>query len=279
MASQKRYQPFDRKPLAMLIFELDEGRTFPDALLKELERYFRVEQFVRSCGELWPLLFNEVPSVIIVSQTLREVDALALIRGLKSSRHAFDIRYFLCSPKATSSVKRICELNGIDGCFSDEDDPAAVAKAVYESYKELEESAADRRLQTVREMYGDDMFLTDSREIWELGSVVSEALFRPLGFNTQLSGTKYLEFIICLRVFGVPKNMNLLYRLCAECFAVKVSSVERAVRYSIERAWTGSSPYMQYKLFGNSVDPERGKPTNSEFVETIVQHTIERLCR
>lgn len=288
MAHQIRYQPFDRKPLAILFFEAGNrsnaipssqtGNGFADALSEELKQHFRVAPVIHSCSELWPLLFNEIPSVMIFSQTLREVDAVALIRSFKSSRHAFDIRYFLCSAKATSSIKSICKLNGIDGCFSEEDDPSAVAKTVYESYKELEKSAADRRLQSIREMYGDDMFFNDRREIWELGAVVSEALFKPIGLNTEHIGTKYLELIIGLRLFGVPKNMRLIYVLCADCFGVSAASVEKAVRYSIERAWTGSSPYMQYKLFGNSVDPERGKPTNSEFVETIVRHTIERLC-
>ena len=55
------------------------------------------------------------------------------------------------------------------------------------------------------------------------------------------------------------------------------AAVERAIRYSVERAWEDGNLYMQFELFGNTTDSAKGKPTNAEFIATVVQHIRNRL--
>jgi two-component system response regulator (stage 0 sporulation protein A) len=47
------------------------------------------------------------------------------------------------------------------------------------------------------------------------------------------------------------------------------SRVERAIRHAIELAWDRGNVEMMNKFFGYTINVERGKPTNSEFIAMI----------
>ena len=47
------------------------------------------------------------------------------------------------------------------------------------------------------------------------------------------------------------------------------SRVERAIRHAIEISWNRGDYDLMEDLFGNSVDVDRSKPTNSEFIATL----------
>ena len=68
-----------------------------------------------------------------------------------------------------------------------------------------------------------------------------------------------------------------MYEYVAMYYHSTPAAVERAIRYSIECAWEGGNLYMQFELFGNTTDSAKGKPTNAEFIATVVQHIRNRL--
>ena len=68
------------------------------------------------------------------------------------------------------------------------------------------------------------------------------------------------------RIGGITKE---LYPEVANKFRTTSSRVERAIRHAIEVSWNrGDYEYME-ELFGHSVDYDRAKPTNSEFIATV----------
>ena len=60
-----------------------------------------------------------------------------------------------------------------------------------------------------------------------------------------------------------------LYPEIAQKYATTVSRVERAIRHAIEVAWNRGQIDMHEKLFGYTVNSNKGKPTNSEFIAMI----------
>ena len=65
---------------------------------------------------------------------------------------------------------------------------------------------------------------------------------------------------------GITKE---LYPELAAKFDTTVSRVERAIRHAIEVSWNrGNWDYMQ-EIFGYSVDIDKDKPTNSDFIITV----------
>ena len=60
-----------------------------------------------------------------------------------------------------------------------------------------------------------------------------------------------------------------LYPELASKFDTTVSRVERAIRHAIEVSWNRGNWDLMEEIFGNSVDIDRAKPTNSEFIVTV----------
>ena len=60
-----------------------------------------------------------------------------------------------------------------------------------------------------------------------------------------------------------------LYQEIEDKFETTVSRVERAIRHAIEVSWNRGDWDLMEELFGHSVDIDKAKPTNSEFMVTI----------
>ena len=66
-----------------------------------------------------------------------------------------------------------------------------------------------------------------------------------------------------LRINDITKG---LYPAVAKDFNSTPSRVERSIRHAIEVCWTRGDYEVLTEYFGNTVDPDRGKPTNGEFI-------------
>lgn len=68
-----------------------------------------------------------------------------------------------------------------------------------------------------------------------------------------------------------------LYPKIAEAFDSTASRVERAIRHMIERTWLTGDMDAQHRLFGSAIDPDKGKPTNTQFILRMVYITRQRM--
>jgi len=60
-----------------------------------------------------------------------------------------------------------------------------------------------------------------------------------------------------------------LYPLIGKKFNTTASRVERAIRHSIDIAWTRGDVETINKIFGYTINNEKGKPSNSEFIAMV----------
>ena len=97
-------------------------------------------------------------------------------------------------------------------------------------------------------------------------------ILTDIGVPENIKGHRYLACAITL----VVKEPGLLdhivkglYTEVAKTFQTTPNRAERAIRHAIEVAWDRGdlSTLMQY--FGNTINPAKGKPTNSEFIARI----------
>lgn len=100
-------------------------------------------------------------------------------------------------------------------------------------------------------------------------------LLDELGVPTALKGRRYMLFGAAY-VACAPHLANAysrkMYPLLGDKFSATPQAVERAIRTAIENTWLhGNLPAIQ-RLFGFSVDAERGKPTNAEFISMLAEH-------
>lgn len=93
-----------------------------------------------------------------------------------------------------------------------------------------------------------------------------------LGVPSHIKGYQYIRESIMIVydrpeiVGGITKE---LYPEVAKKYETTVSRVERAIRHAIEVSWNRGSWDLMEEIFGHSIDIDKAKPTNSEFIVTI----------
>lgn len=105
----------------------------------------------------------------------------------------------------------------------------------------------------------------------ELQSNISN-LLHSLGVPSHIKGYEYIREGIGL-LYNKPSILGAITKEMYPEIAVKYnttsSRVERAIRHAIEISWSRGDYDLMEDLFGNSVDVDRSKPTNSEFIATL----------
>lgn len=97
-------------------------------------------------------------------------------------------------------------------------------------------------------------------------------ILHELGVPSHIKGYQYIRegiSIIYQRpdvIGGITKE---LYPELAKKFDTTTSRVERAIRHAIEVSWNRGNWDLMEEIFGHSVDIDKAKPTNSEFIVTI----------
>lgn len=97
-------------------------------------------------------------------------------------------------------------------------------------------------------------------------------MLHELGMPSHIKGYQYIrEGIMMIYndpdiIGGITKE---LYPDIATKFDTTVSRVERAIRHAIEVSWNRGNWDLMEEVFGHSVDIDKAKPTNSEFIVTI----------
>ena len=97
-------------------------------------------------------------------------------------------------------------------------------------------------------------------------------ILHELGVPSHIKGYQYIRESIMVVydnpeiVGGITKE---LYPEVAKKYDTTVSRVERAIRHAIEVSWNRGSWDLMEDIFGHSIDIDKAKPTNSEFIVTI----------
>lgn len=92
-------------------------------------------------------------------------------------------------------------------------------------------------------------------------------LLLATGIPRNLSGYHYLISAILLYQQNPAQSMTKeLYVAVAQKHGTTPVRAERAMRHAIESAFNRCDTDVIYKFFGETLNPARGKPTNSEFI-------------
>ena len=102
--------------------------------------------------------------------------------------------------------------------------------------------------------------------------VVISDIMRQIGVPAHIKGYQYLRTAIKLSVSDnemLGSVTKLLYPTVAKMYNTTASRVERAIRHAIEVAWDRGDVDVLSSYFGYTIQSQRGKPTNSEFIAMI----------
>ena len=97
-------------------------------------------------------------------------------------------------------------------------------------------------------------------------------LMHKVGIPANISGHQFLREAILMviedrgLITGITKE---LYPNVADKYKTTAAKVERSIRHAIEVCWLRGRVDVLENTFGYTINPERGKPTNSEFIAMV----------
>ena len=242
------------KQLSVLL--ADEKSETALTLVSELKKNMMdVKVCEKSGATLLQLVESKTPDVIIMDAFLMHIDALGVLQRLNK----------------LNLMKRplIIVFSSIDKSHFE----AEILKAGADYYflKPIEPSLLAER---IPQLYSwKDMGSTKSNSNNETNiEVTISEIMHQIGVPAHIKGYQYLREAI-KRSVNDPEMLNsvtkILYPTVAKAFSTTPSRVERAIRHAIEVAWDRGDVDVLSSYFGYTIQCERGKPTNSEFIAMI----------
>lgn len=117
---------------------------------------------------------------------------------------------------------------------------------------------------------------TNNSELKESSNSILDritCIMHEIGIAAHLKGYEYIREAIIMSIIDVQKLdciTKILYPEIAKKYNTTASRVERAIRHAIEKAWMRGNTKKIDEFFGYTVSCNKGKPTNSEFIATLV---------
>ena len=100
-------------------------------------------------------------------------------------------------------------------------------------------------------------------------------IIHQIGVPAHIKGYQYLRTAILLTIKDsdiINSVTKVLYPSVAKQYSTTTSRVERAIRHAIEVAWDRGDVDTLNSYFGYTIQNNRGKPTNSEFIAMIADN-------
>ena len=100
-------------------------------------------------------------------------------------------------------------------------------------------------------------------------------IIHQIGVPAHIKGYQYLRSAILMTIRNndvINSVTKVLYPSVAKTYQTTTSRVERATRHAIEVAWDRGDVDTLNSYFGYTVQNNRGKPTNSEFIAMIADN-------
>lgn len=194
------------------------------------------------------------PDVIIMDAFLQHIDAMGVISRINMKDPVNRPLVIVMSSIDNPNFERELTKCGVDYYFLKPIDPQMMAERIVQisSWKGTGVAAN---------------YIPEQ----DLNIVITDILHQ-IGVPAHIKGYKYVREAIRLTVED-PEMLNsvtkILYPTVAKNFGSTASRVERAIRHGIEVAWDRGDVEVLNAYFGYTIQSQRGKPTNSEFVAMI----------
>lgn len=112
---------------------------------------------------------------------------------------------------------------------------------------------------------------------WEKATAMSreKEILNNLGIRCNLLGYNYILDALKMIREDQDSLKNItkeLYPELAGKYKTQSCNIERAIRHAIEHAWNMGNMELKNEIFGYTVNPEKGRPSNGEFLAAIAHY-------
>ncbi|MDI9462001.1 MAG: sporulation transcription factor Spo0A [Bacillota bacterium] len=240
------------------VFVADDNREFSDLLVEYLEQQRDIEVVGKAYDgkEALDLIAENPPDVLLLDIIMPHLDGLGVLEKINEMENKPKV-IMLTAFGQENITRKAVELGA--------------------SYYILKPFNMDVLVERIR-LLGNGAVPAPS--VSSLSRVTKKSslevdvtgIIHEIGIPAHIKGYHYLREAIMMVVEDVDllgSVTKILYPRIAEKFDTTSSRVERAIRHAIEVAWSRNNIDTIKKFFGYTVNTERGKPTNSEFIALV----------
>lgn len=237
-----------------------------EMMRKKMEDVVRKQTQCRLIGtyEKGNLLLSGIqenePDVVLLNPVLPGLDGIGVIEKIRSDVQYDGIRFILVANSKQTKVLEILKNRKNVKFLPWENNVETLEKCMIESPKTT--GAQERSVPL------EDIVVERGNQKKDLNLIVTQ-MIHEIGVPAHIKGYLYLRTAILMAVENVDvlnAVTKQLYPDIAREHGTTDTRVERAIRHAIEVAWERGNIDMIHELFGYTIQADKGKPTNSEFI-------------
>ncbi|MBE7035199.1 MAG: sporulation transcription factor Spo0A [Ruminococcaceae bacterium] len=222
------------------------------------------------------LIIEKEPDVVILDVIMPKMDGLELLERLQETNLA---KKPLCIVVSAVSHDHIAAKAMQLGARYYLVKPLASNDILIKRIRQIAEMYAEGNASTCKRLgLAEGFALTDNHTINaplfadnNLEAIITDVI-HEIGVPAHIKGYHYLREAISLCIHDrefINSITKLLYPTVARNYQTTSSRVERAIRHAIEVAWSRGREEILNGIFGYTIDTNKGKPTNGEFIAMI----------
>lgn len=234
----------------------DERRKLTDGLRKSGFTYLEEACNGDSAMER---LKNGKYDIAIVDLWISGIDGIGIIRNAKSTCKSLPA-FILTSPINKQSILIEASDAGADVCLLKPYDIQSLASHI-------------NALMNIKSRTADASAANATHNA-DIETQVTK-IIHQIGVPAHIKGYQYLRTAILMTIENndiINSVTKILYPTVAKKYQTTTSRVERAIRHAIEVAWDRGDVDTLNSYFGYTIQNNRGKPTNSEFIAMIADN-------
>src|SRR5665648_635679 len=263
-----------QRPIRVLL--ADDNREFVEVIKKFIERQedMTLVGVAYHGNEALELISREKPHVVLLDIIMPLLDGLGVLEELQNSTQRPKV-IILTAFGQEAMTQRAVNL-GADYYILKPFDLETLGKRIRQIQDEFSDSVniiqptlAGTNVQNIANPQCSNGMLPPSTVNYE---VEVTRMIHQMGVPAHVKGYQYLRDAIVNVVLDVSllgAVTKELYPMIAVKYKTTPSRVERAIRHAIELAWDRGNVDFMNRYFGYTINVDRGKPTNSEFVAMV----------
>ncbi len=238
----------------------DDNRVF----CRALEEFFSAQPDFNVCGiaangsEALDLIKEREPDVVVLDMAMPYVDGFGVLDSLPGLNLGKRPHVIILSAVGQEDTTRQAMEKGATYYIVKPFDMTMLLARIRQLTKNMPTASTGQMMANVPAVRSIDVDVTK--------------IIHQMGVPAHVKGYQYLRDAIIM-VVGEANLMGAvtkeLYPMIAGKYDTTASRVERAIRHAIELAWDRGNVELMNHYFGYTINVERGKPTNSEFIAMI----------
>jgi len=257
----------NQKKITVII--ADDNPNFKEILTRAIEREDALElkKVISDGREIANEVKNLAPDVLLMDLVLPFMHGIEVLNEINSLNLRKPPIIIVASAFTDDDVIRKCIMYGANYFIAKPCTPESIISLI----KNLNSKKSDASMFSLNEEKIEDNSYT-TNNIEEIMESKVTNIIHKVGIPAHIKGYQYLRTAIIKSIINseiINSVTKELYPQVAKEYNTTPPRVERAIRHAIEVAWNRGEEETLQKIFGYTVQSNKGKPTNSEFIAMI----------